>query len=494
MGQPANGSLAPTVNRLLAGVAILCVLRAVAAAVLPLSADEAYYWLWSKHLASGYFDHPPAIAFLIRGGTILLGATSAGVRAGSFIASLIATFFVWRSAALFLGREEDGACAALYFNLTLMVSAESLAATPDAPEIASAAAFLYALLRLQIGGDGRWWLLAGVAGGFALLSKYTALFLGLGTGFWLVATPDGRAWLKTVWPYAGGILATLIFSPNLVWNSEHHWETFVFQFARVGSGEFTFRFLAEFLLAQVGLASPFILLLTLRGAATAWVGRRGRIAVYLILPAIAYFLIHALHDRVQANWTSFLFPALSILAAAAANIPQESRVAPVTRVAQRLAIPVAVFLLTITYAQAFFAVVPAGRSDPVSRLLGFGIGGIAARAEALREQSGAAGFVTTDYATAAWFAFYSPKTVPILVFDDDRRWTFADQTPAALVAQPLLYVAEDRHDARSALSSGFEQVAFVGSIDRERGGIRIARYVVYRLNGSRAGRVSLRAP
>ena len=24
--------------------------------------DEAYYWLWSKHLALGYFDHPPMIA------------------------------------------------------------------------------------------------------------------------------------------------------------------------------------------------------------------------------------------------------------------------------------------------------------------------------------------------------------------------------------------------------------------------------------------------
>ena len=491
MGQPANGSLAPTVNRLLAGVAILCVLRAVAAAVLPLSADEAYYWLWSRHLASGYFDHPPAIAFLIRGGTILLGATTAGVRAGSFIASLIATFFVWRSAVLFLGREEDGARAALYFNLTLMVSAESLAATPDAPEIASAAAFLYALLRLEIGGDGRWWLLAGVAGGLALLSKYTALFLGLGTGFWLVATPDGRAWLKTVWPYAGGILAALIFSPNLVWNGEHHWETFVFQFARVGSGEFTLRFLAEFLLAQIGLASPFILLLALRGAATAWMGKR--LAVFLIMPATAYFLIHALHDRVQANWTSFLFPGLSILAAVAANIPQERRT-PVTRVARRLAIPVAVFLLTITYAQAFFAVVPVGRGDPLSRLLGFGIGDVAARAEALRKQSGAAGFVTTDYATAAWLLFYSAARAPILVFDDDRRWTFADQTPAKLVAQPLLYVAEDRHDARPLMLSGFEQVALVESIERERGGIRIARYVVYRLSGPRAGRVSLRAP
>jgi len=112
----------------------------------------------------------------------------------------------------------------------------------------------------------------------------------------------------------------------------------------------------------------------------------------------------------------------------------------------------------------------------------------------MREQNEAAGFVTTDYATAAWLLFYSAGRAQVLVFGDDRRWTFSDQTPANLIAQPLLYVTEDRHDARAVLSSGFERVTFVASIERERGGIRIARYDVYRLNGSRSGQTSLRAP
>ncbi len=36
--------------------------RLVAAAWTPLTFDEAYYWMWSKHLAGGYYDHPPAVA------------------------------------------------------------------------------------------------------------------------------------------------------------------------------------------------------------------------------------------------------------------------------------------------------------------------------------------------------------------------------------------------------------------------------------------------
>ena len=65
----------------LAIVALLLVLRGVIAAVLPLSADEAYYWLWSLHPAFGYFDHPPMIAWLIRAGTFVFGDTPLGVRA-----------------------------------------------------------------------------------------------------------------------------------------------------------------------------------------------------------------------------------------------------------------------------------------------------------------------------------------------------------------------------------------------------------------------------
>ena len=50
-------------------VLALVVLRLVAAAWTPLTFDEAYYWMWSKHLAFGYYDHPPAVAFVIRAGT-----------------------------------------------------------------------------------------------------------------------------------------------------------------------------------------------------------------------------------------------------------------------------------------------------------------------------------------------------------------------------------------------------------------------------------------
>ena len=81
-------------------IAVLILLRAVMAAWLPLSADEAYYWLWSRHLAAGYYDHPPAIAFLIRLGTLLFGDTRIRrARSAASILSPLASWFVWQAGA-----------------------------------------------------------------------------------------------------------------------------------------------------------------------------------------------------------------------------------------------------------------------------------------------------------------------------------------------------------------------------------------------------------
>ncbi len=76
------------------------------AAVLPLSFDEAYYWLWSKHLALSYYDHPPVIAYAIRAGTLLFGDTAFGVRIVPLLFSAGASWAVWRGGAILFGSEK----------------------------------------------------------------------------------------------------------------------------------------------------------------------------------------------------------------------------------------------------------------------------------------------------------------------------------------------------------------------------------------------------
>jgi 4-amino-4-deoxy-L-arabinose transferase-like glycosyltransferase len=481
-----------------AGLALLTALRFVLGATLPLSFDEAYYWLWSKHLAASYFDHPPAIAYAIRAGTALFGDTVIGVRMVPLLGSILASWAVWRSARILLGSGRDAALACLYFNLTLMVAAESMAATPDSPALAAAAVLLFALAKLQASGDGRWWLAIGAAGGLCILSKYTGFFLGAGIAFWLVAAPQGRVWLKTVWPYAGGLIALTLFSPVIAWNAAHHWISFEFQFGRVATGGLTLRYFGEFLAAQAALASPFLFCLGATGfvrAARVWrAGPPVALTAALIWPAAIYFLIHATHDRVQGNWPSFIYPAFAILAVYGAREAWRGKIAaPVVAVLRWTAVPIAALILAVVYAQAFFGVVlPHGR-DPIARLTAIGFQPVADGVAALAHAQGAHAILTTSYATTSWLAFYLRPRMNVVQINEAYRWLSAPAADPGLFRQPLLFVTQKPQKSLPDIAAQFSHIRHLAHFDRTRNGTLIDSFDVYSVSGSR-GAVAGREP
>ena len=485
-----KGDAAP-LQRVLAGIAVLTLLRFILAAWLPLSFDEAYYWLWSRHLALSYFDHPPAIAYAIRAGTAIFGDTSFGVRFVALASSVLASWAVWDSARLLLGNRHTAGLACLYFNLTLMVAAETMAATPDAMALAAAVFVLWSLVKLQASGDGRWWLAVGAAGGLCLLSKYTGFFLGAGVLFWLIAARAGRRWLTSPWPYVAGVLALGLFAPVIVWNASHDWQSFKFQFGRVAEGGWTPRYLLEFVLAQLALASPFLLLLA--GAGFARASRFNKDAppiallACLMWPSLAYFAVHALHDRVQGNWPSYLFPVLAILAAYAGSaVWHGTRVRRFVTVCRALAAPVAALLLAAVYAQAFFGVVHT--RDPIVRLAAIDFAPVAAEIEHRAQEQKARAIVTTSYATTAWLAFYLKPTIPVVQANETFRWLAAPEAAPALAHGPLLYVTlapkkPGAHRALPAIASQFTQLHYLGGVDRRRHNVWIETYDIYSASG-----------
>jgi hypothetical protein len=293
-----------------------------------------------------------------------------------------------------------------------------------------------------------------------------------------------RRWLASPWPYGSAILALFLFAPNLWWNETHGWETFAFQFGRVEGEAFTLRYLFEFLGAQLVLATPFILLLGILGLAAAPRARDERqvLIAAILWPSIVYFTYHSLHARVQGNWPCFLYPLLSVAAALAAErVDWSGWREPVARWSARLAVPVAAVLLVAAYAQALFGVVPMGRKDPLARLLAVGFPQVVAKVEALRLSAHADALLTTDYASTAWFAFYGPG--PVVQIGEDYRWPDAPVPATSLYVSPALYVSEERRDRHDLIGAHFTHVVEIAQIDRERKGVAVAHYVVYRVSG-----------
>lgn len=449
--------------------------RAVMAALVPLTADEAYYWLWSKHLDWGYLDHPPLIAWIIRSGTMLLGDSVLGVRAGGILLSGLTTWFVWEAARTLLKDEARAAAAALLFNLTLMIGVEMLAATPDLPSIATSAALLLCLARIQQEDRRRkimWWLGAGVAAGLSLLSKYSAFFLLGGTFLWLLLSPRARRWLATPWPWIAALLALLIFLPNLIWQTQHDWETFAFQFGRLIGHQLTGRFLLEFLGAQLGLASPLVFILGVAGLAQARRNDDLFLPAMLIWPAGAYFLIHALHDRVQGNWPGFLYPAFVILAVA------QFGKTGWRKWCTQLAVPVAAGILVLVYAQALTGFIPLSGRDPLARLMGVGFRPVADSLVGAARVAHAGAILTTDYETTAWLRFYEPR-LKVVQLGETNRYPAVPMPDAALMRGPLLYFVDAKRDQSAQMRKYFSSVLLATQLRIGRAESPTALYEIY---------------
>src|SRR5258708_772210 len=246
-------------------VVALVLLRLVGAVWTPLTFDEAYYWMWSKHLAFGYYDHPPGVALVIRLGTMIAGDTELGVRLVSILLALPMSFAVYHAAAILFGGRRVAATATILLNVTLMAAVGTLIVTPDSPLLVASSFVVLCLAKVLETGRGAWWLAVGAAVGAALLSKYTAMFFGPAILIWLASVPKLRRWLISPWLYLGGLISLLIFSPVILWNADHHWVSFIKQLGRSRIEDFRPAFIGELIPTQVAFATPLVFILGAMG-------------------------------------------------------------------------------------------------------------------------------------------------------------------------------------------------------------------------------------
>jgi 4-amino-4-deoxy-L-arabinose transferase-like glycosyltransferase len=353
------------------------IVRLILAAIIPLFPDETYYWDWSRHLAGGYFDHPPMIALLIRAGRLieLNGPTSLSVRLFPVLAGGVATV-----ATAAIARRVAGASAArtaaIVFAVMPLAATGLVLATPDAPLLAAGAVGLYCVVRaLQSPFRSRaslgWWSASGVALGFAFCSKYTSILLPVTITAAVLIRPSMRRRLREPGPYIACILATLAFLPVLHWNATHDWISFRFQLTHgLGAPPTGSAIKRELDLVggQLGLVSP--ILFALMAYAVWHTIRRPLDDVRFTLAVVAvgswvFFVYSALRRSVEANWPAPSYiPGVVLLAATFLRVSRERWL--------RGGIGLAALLVAVLYVQALVPVLPlAARRDPLARNAGW---------------------------------------------------------------------------------------------------------------------------
>jgi hypothetical protein len=273
-----------------------------------------------------------------------------------------------------------------------------------------------------------------------------------------------------------------VFLPVFLWNQQHDWISFSRQFGRMSVHQVTLHYLGEFLASQLGLLNPLIAYFALVAIGIAFRkpnDYRSNPSVFLVAiaaPLVAYMVVHAFHDRIQANWLAPIYPQVALLAAAAAG--NNLAAAPMRGRLAHAVVPLGCAISTIALvylARPFDLLLPFG--SPANRLEGWQ--DLAATVERLRQRSGATWIATASYDVNAELTFYMRGRVPVRQITERQRYT---STPldSGLAAQRALLVLPEAGSETGRFKRCFEITEPISVVARQGAEGSLDRYVVER--------------
>lgn len=209
-------------------IAMYFLLILAAAPMGILSFDSYYYWDWSRHLALSYYDGSPMIAYFIRASTILFGDTLFALSLTGIVVTAVVCRIIFKSARLFMDKEASYIATMLWLFSPLVTTSLLHVTTYDLPLTLFWALTVYYVIKYIKYHQSLDFYLAGISIGLMMLSKYSGVVLVLGLMIFLCISPY-RSLFKTKAFYTASLLALVIFSPVILWNYQHEWQSFLYQ-------------------------------------------------------------------------------------------------------------------------------------------------------------------------------------------------------------------------------------------------------------------------
>jgi hypothetical protein len=304
----------------LIGILLLVRLGYLASGKIELSEDEAYQWLWSKHLALSYYSKPPLIAYTQFLGTHLWGDNAFGVRFFSPVITAILSILILR----FMAKETSGRTS---FILLLALCACPLLALGSVVMTVDPLSVLFWVAALLAGwraagynGTTRQWLWVGLWLGLGFLSKYTNLYQLICWAVFFFLWPPARVQLVKPGPWLALLVLVICSLPVLIWNSQHGWITVAHVASDGKLGQSSDRnFVLDFLLTESLVLNPVLFIGAVWASFGFWTrGRSKPLQLFLFsmsAPLILMYFALSFHARVLPNWIAPAVVPLFCLAA-----------------------------------------------------------------------------------------------------------------------------------------------------------------------------------
>jgi len=281
--------------------------------------DEFDYMSCGDHLQWGYVDQPPLIPFLIHFSRVVLGDSLRAIR---FIPALASSLLVVQTAVLtrlFGGRRYAQLLSAIcVLVVPQYLSNGSLLGTNCLEPNLWMGCVYFLILAIQR-NDPRYWVGFGVIAGLGLEEKYSIAIFGLGIVVGLLLTKERRL-LFSRWFWVGGLVAFLIFLPNLLWNMHNDWPFLQLMRAIRAEGRDVVWGPFQFFFQQLLLVNPLLAPVWVRGLVILLFSSRVRQYRFLgwsyVISYTCFFLLHG-----KNYYLAPIYPML--LAAGAAMIERQ---------------------------------------------------------------------------------------------------------------------------------------------------------------------------
>ncbi|MCX5774081.1 MAG: glycosyltransferase family 39 protein [Fusobacteria bacterium] len=291
-------------KKVVATIIIFAIIHICLSFFLNVTDDEAYYWVWSQNIHLSYFDHPPLVAYMIWISTHIFGNNQVAIRIPTILILSLVSWIMYKTYMYLYNDSKRGFVLVLIINiLPIYFIMTGFMMLPDSPLILFFTLSLYYFLKLLKENRANLWYMMGILVGLGLYSKYYMFFTYVSIFVTLLLYKEYRVHFKKVQLYIGLILSILIFSPVIIWNADHQWASFIFQFySRQGHSGIKVFLTGQFIGGQLLLVTP---LLFLGLFAMMYKARKERDTQLLIIYGALYFvvfLIASLKTDTKLNW------------------------------------------------------------------------------------------------------------------------------------------------------------------------------------------------
>ncbi len=281
---------------------VFTVLNLVQAYNTGLIDDEAYYWIYSRFPAWGYYDHPPMIALMIKAGYAIFH-NELGVR---LFMVTVAT-----GSILLLEKIVSPSNKKLFYAIILNFAVLNFAgfiAVPDIPLLFFVTLFLYCYKRLLNENSLKNAIIWGISMALMLYTKYHGILV---IGFTVLSNPS---LFKRKHIYIAAASGIALFLPQLYWQYAHGFPSVYYHLWDRNSRPYEFNFTSEYLLGQLALAGPlfgwlFISVCIIKKP----IDKLEKALKYIAAGIYLFFFLSSLNGRIEANWTIPAISCLSIL-------------------------------------------------------------------------------------------------------------------------------------------------------------------------------------